>query len=323
MKFVKKLFLLLLLLPTLPALGQEYPGRPITLVVPFSAGGPGDVIARLLGSSMSATLKQPLVIENVVGAGGTIGTNRVAKAAPDGYTLLLMHVGQATAPALYAKLPFDPVGDFAPIGMVTDVPMILVARPNFPAKDLKELVAYVRAQGDKITYANVGLGSASHLCGLMFMSAIETKLTPIYYKGGGPALNDVIAGHIDVYCDPATGPTPYIQAGTIPGYAITSKKRVPTLPNLPTSAEAGVPAFDETTWYGMYAPRDTPKPTVDALVDALQKALKDPALINRFAELSMTPVEDERATPAALERLLKLEIDRWARIIRDAGITPQ
>jgi tripartite-type tricarboxylate transporter receptor subunit TctC len=323
MKFVKKVLLLLLLSPTLPALGQDYPSRPITLVVPFSAGGPGDVIARLLGSSMSATLKQPLVIENVVGAGGTLGTNRVAKAAPDGYTLLLMHVGQATAPALYAKLPFDPVGDFAAIGMVTDVPMILVARPNFPARDLKELVAYARAQGDKLTYGNVGLGSASHLCGLMFMSAIETKLTPVYYKGGGPALNDVIAGHIDVYCDPATGPTPYIQAGTIPGYAITGKKRVSTLPNLPTSTEAGLPAFDVTTWYGMYTPHDTPKPIVDALVDALQKALKDPALVNRFAELSMTPVEEERATPAALEQLLKLEIERWGRIIKDAGITPQ
>ena len=243
MKFLERVLLLLLLsLPALPAFGQEYPNRPITLVVPFSAGGPGDVIARLLGTSMSATLKQSIVIENVVGAGGTLGTNRVAKATPDGYTLLLMHVGQATAPALYAKLPFDPIGDFAPIGLVTDVPMLLVARANFPAKDLKELVAYVRAQGDKVTYGNVGLGSASHLCGLMFMSAIDAKLTPIYYKGGGPALNDIIAGHIDVYCDPATGPTPYIQAGTIPGYAITSKKRVATLPNVPTSAEAGVPA---------------------------------------------------------------------------------
>src|SRR3982751_2296364 len=204
MKFVKRVLLVLLLVvPVAPGLAQEFPSRPITLVVPFSAGGPGDVIARLLGNSMSATLKQAVVIENVVGAGGTIGTNRVAKAAPDGYTLLLMHVGQATAPALYAKLPFDPVGDFAPIGLVTDVPMILVARANFPAKDLKELVSYVRAQGDKVTYGNVGLGSASHLCGLMFMSAIDTKLTPIYYKGGGPALNDIIAGHIDVYCDPA------------------------------------------------------------------------------------------------------------------------
>ncbi len=323
MRFVRTILFSLLLSPALPALAQDYPSRPITLVVPFSAGGPGDVIGRLLGTSMSATLKQPVVIENAVGAGGTLGTNRVAKAAPDGHTILLMHVGQSTAPALYAKLPFDPVGDFAPIGLVTDVPMILVARPNFPAKNLKELVAYVQAQGDKVTYGNVGLGSASHLCGLMFMSAIKAKLTPIYYKGGGPALNDIIAGHIDVYCDPATGPTPYIQAGTIPGYAITSKKRVPTLPNLPTSAEAGVPAFDVTTWYGLYAPRDTPKPIVDKLVDALQKGLKDPALVERFAQLSMAPVEPEQATPAALEKFLKLEIEKWGRIIKDAGITPQ
>src|SRR5882724_8862571 len=323
MKFITKILLLLLLTPTLPALGEEYPTRPITLVVPFSAGGPGDVIARLLGTSMSTTLKQAIVIENVVGAGGTLGTNRVAKASADGYTLLLMHVGQATAPALYAKLPFDPVGDFAPIGLVTDVPMILVARPNFPAKDLKEMISYVREQGDKVTYANVGLGSASHLCGLMFMSAIGAKLTPIYYKGGGPALNDAIAGHIDVYCDPATGPTPYIQSGTIKGYAITSRQRLATLPDVPTSAEAGVPDFDVTTWYGLYAPRNTPKPTVDALVNALQKALKDPALVNRFAELSMAPVEEERATPAALESLLKSEIVKWDRIIKDAGITPQ
>lgn len=325
MKLVRRVLLMLmpLLSPMLPASAQEFPHRPITMVVPFSAGGPGDVIARLLGTSMSATLKQAVVIENAVGAGGTLGTNRVAKAAPDGYTLLLMHVGQATAPSLYAKLPFDPIGDFAPIGLVTDVPMILVARANFPAKNLSELVAYVRAQGDKVTYGNVGLGSASHLCGLMFMSAIGAKLTPIYYKGGGPALNDIIAGHIDVYCDPATGPTPYIQAGTIPGFAITSKKRVPTLPNLPTAAEGGVPAFDVTTWYGLYAPRNTPKPIVDALVQALQTALKDPALVNRFAELSMSPVEAERATPAALEAFLRSETEKWSRIIKQAGVEPQ
>lgn len=173
---------------------------------------------------------------------------------------------------------------------------------------------------------NVGLGSASHLFGLMFMSAIDAKLTPIYYsiyKGGGPALNDIIAGHIDVYCDPANGPTPYIQAGTIPGYAITGKKRVSTLPNVPTSAEAGVPKFDVTTWYGMYAPRNTPRPIVDALVDALQRALKDPPLVSRFAELSMAPVEQERATPAVLEALLKSEVDRWGRIIKQAGIEPK
>ena len=324
MKFLEKILLLLLLsLPALPAFGQEYPNRPITLVVPFSAGGPGDVIARLLGTSMSATLKQSIVIENVVGAGGTLGTNRVAKATADGYTLLLMHVGQATAPALYAKLPFDPVGDFAPIGLVTDVPMILVARPDFPAKDLSEMIARIRSDGDKMTFGNVGLGSASQLCGLMFMSATDTKLSQIYYKGGGPALNDVIAGHIDVYCDPATGPTPHIQSGTIRGYASTSKKRISTLPDVPTAAEAGFPAFDVTTWYGLYAPRGTPKPVITALVAALQTALKDPALVSRFAELSMAPVEESRANPEALEAFLKAEIEKWGRIIKAAGIEPQ
>lgn len=323
MRLVKTLLLCAMLAPALPALANDFPTRPITLVVPFSAGGPGDVIARILANAMGETLKQSFIIENVVGAGGTIGTNRVAKATPDGYTLLLMHVGQATAPSLYAKLPFDPVGDFAAVGLVTDVPMILVARPNFPARDLKEMISYVREQGDKVTYANVGLGSASHLCGLMFMSAIGAKLTPVYYKGGGPALNDAIAGHIDVYCDPATGPTPYIQSGTIKGYAVTSKQRLATLPDVPTSAEAGVPAFDVTTWYGLYAPHGTPKPIVDALVQSLQTALKDPALIKRFAELSMTPVEQERATPEALESFLKAEIKRWDRIIKDAGIEPQ
>lgn len=317
------LLLLLLSIPGAPALAQDYPTRPINLIVPFSAGGPGDVIARILATSMSATLKQSFVVENAVGAGGTLGTNRVAKAPPDGYTLLLMHVGQATAPALYAKLPFDPVGDFSMIGLVTDVPMILVARPNFPAKDLTELVARIRSEGDKMTFGNVGLGSASQLCGLMFMSASNTKLTPVYYKGGGPALNDVIAGHIDVYCDPATGPTPHIQAKTIKGYAITSKKRVPTLPDVPTSAEAGLPAFDVTTWYGLYAPRGTPKPVIDTLVASLKTALKDPALVSRFAELSMAPVEEERATPEALEAFLKAEIVKWGRIIKAAGIEPQ
>jgi tripartite-type tricarboxylate transporter receptor subunit TctC len=323
MSLIRSAILLLLLSPCATAFAQDYPSRPITMIVPFSAGGPGDVIARILGSAMSATLKQSIVIENVVGAGGTLGTNRVAKAAPDGYTLLLMHVGQATAPSLYAKLPFDPVGDFAMIGLVTDVPMILVARPNFPAKDLKELVGRVRSDGDKVTFGNVGLGSASQLCGLMFMSTTDTKLTSVYYKGGGPALNDVIAGHIDVYCDPATGPTPYIQSGTIKGYAITSKSRVATLPDVPTSAEAGIPAFDVTTWYALYAPRGTPKPVIDMLVSALQTALKDPPLVSRFAELSMTPVEAERATPEALESFLKAEIDKWARIIKAAGIEPQ
>jgi tripartite-type tricarboxylate transporter receptor subunit TctC len=215
------------------------------------------------------------------------------------------------------------VKDFETVGLVTDVPMVLVARPNFPAADFKELVSHVRAHGDKITYAYVGLGSASHLCGLLFMNAIGSKMTPIFYKGGAPALNDVIAGQVDVYCEPATGPTPHIKAGTIKGYAVTAKSRVQALPDVPTSAEVGLPNFDVTTWYGMYAPHGTPKPVVDLVVAALQKALKDPAIVSHFAELSMEPVTEDRATPAALEQLLKAEIVKWDRIIKDAGITPQ
>jgi len=323
MRLFARLALGLLAALPLAVHAQEFPARPVSIVVPFSAGGPADVIARLLANSMSVTLKQGIVIENVVGAGGTLGVNRVAKAIPDGHTLLLMHTGQATASSLYAKLPFDPVGDFAPIGLVTDVPMILVARPNFPAKDLKELVAYVRANGDKVTYGNVGFGSVSHLCGLQLMSAIGTQLTPIYYKGGGPALNDVVAGHVDVYCEPATGPTPHVKAGTMTGYAVTTKMRVAALPNVPTSTEAGLPQLDVTSWYGLYAPRNTPKPVIDKIGAALKIALKDPNVISRFAELSMEPVPEDEATPEALERLLKAETERWTRVIKQAGVVPQ
>lgn len=306
-----------------PVLAQDYPTRPITIVVPFSAGGPADVIARILAAPMGATLGQSLVVLNVAGAGGTLGTDRVAKARPDGYNVLLMHVGQATAGALYAKLPFHPVNDFEPIGLVTDVPMVLVARPNYPARDFADLVGQIRAQGEKLTFANVGLGSASHLCGMLFMDAIGAKMTEIVYKGGAPALNDLIGSHVDVYCEPATGPTPHIQAGKIKGYAVTTKSRVKALPDVPTSAEVGLPAFNVTTWYGMYAPRSTPKPIINALVDALQKALKDPGVIARFAELSMEPVDEARATPAALERFLNAEVEKWSRIITAAGVKPQ
>src|SRR3954471_19183004 len=235
MKFVKRVFLMLLLSPVLPAFAQEFPSRPITMVVPFSAGGPGDVIARLLGTSMSATLKQAIVIENVVGAGGTLGTNRVAKAAPDGYTLLLMHVGQATSVTLFRKLPYDPVGDFEPIGLVTDVPMVLVAPLDFPPKDFKETIAYVKANSDKVLLGNAGVGSASHLCGLLLMDALQTKLTTVQYRGGGPALVDVMTGRIHLWCDPATGPIPYVLDGKMKALAITTKSRLPTLPGVPTA----------------------------------------------------------------------------------------
>jgi tripartite-type tricarboxylate transporter receptor subunit TctC len=314
---------LLLLLGAVPASAQDFPTRPITIVVPFAAGGPGDIIARLIGQAMSTNLGQSVVVENALGAGGTVGTHRVARAEPDGYTLLLMHTGQATSVSLYKKLPYDPVNDFEKIGLVTDVPMILVGKPDSPAKDLKELIAHVKQQGDKVLYAHSGVGSAAHLCGLVLMSATGTTMTTVPYKGGGPALTDVMGGRIDVYCDPATGPTPHIQSGKLKGYAVTTKTRLKTLPDLPTTAEAGFPDIAVSTWYGLYAPRGTPKPVIDRLATALQAALKDPAVISRFAQLSMEPVSQDRATPAALDAFLKAEVDKWAKIIKAAGITPE
>jgi tripartite-type tricarboxylate transporter receptor subunit TctC len=314
---------LMVVAAALPAPAQDYPSRVITMVVPFAAGGPGDTIARLVGGAMSQKLGQQVIIENTLGAGGTIGTHRVARANPDGYTILLMHVGQATSVSLYKKLPYDPVGDFETVGLVTDVPMIIVARPDYPSKDLKELIADVKARGDKATYAHSGIGSAAHLCGLVIQSATGAKPTLVPYKGGGPAINDVMGGHIDFYCDPATGPTPLIQSGKLKSYAVTTKTRLKTLPNLPTTAEAGIPGIEVSTWYGIYTPRGTPKPIVDKLADALQHALKDPAVISRFAELSMEPVSLDRATPAALDAFLKAEVAKWAGIIKAAGIQPE
>jgi len=320
MKLCIKLALCLSLAAVLPARAQEYPTRVITMIVPFAAGGPGDTIARLIGHAMSQSLKQQIIIENALGAGGTIGTHRVARAAPDGYTLLLMHTGQATSVSLYRKLPYDPVNDFEKVGLVTDVSMTLVARPDFPPKDLREAVAYIREHGDKVTFAHSGVGSAAHLCGLIFMNATGTKMTIVPYRGGGPALNDLVAGNIDFYCDPATGPTPHIQAGKIKAYAVTTKTRLSTLPDVPTTEEAGFPKIEVSTWYGLYTPRGTPKPIIEKLVSALQAAIKDPTVVSRFKELSMEPVSEDRANPDGLDAFLKAEVAKWAPIIKEAGV---
>lgn len=320
----KPLALALSLLGAGPAMAQDYPtARPITMIVPFSAGGPADIIARLLARVMGPHLGGTIIIENAVGAGGTLGMNRVAKAPPDGYTLLLMHTGHATAPSFYSKLPFDPIKSFQPIGMVTDVPMTIVGRRDYPAKDLKELVADLKAKGDKVNYANVGLGSASHLCGVLLMSAIDTQLTWVPYKGGAPALNDLVAGHVDIYCEPATGTTPQIQADKIRGYAVTTKSRVKALPDLPTADEAGLAGFEVSTWYGMHAPAGTPRPIVDKLSEALRVALADPTVTARFAELSMEPVAQDKATPQAMEAFLASELMRWTALLAKAGIKPE
>src|SRR6266540_7014685 len=234
----------LMLLGVTPVGAQEYPNKVITMVVPFAAGGPTDTVARLIAVPMTKTLKQQVIVENVGGAGGTIAANRVAKAAPDGYTILIHHIGMSTAPALYRKLPYNPMTDFEPIGLINEVPMTLVAKKDFPAKDLKELIAYVKANKNKVTYANAGLGAASHLCGMLFMTAIDTDLTTVPYKGTGPAMNDLLGGKVDFMCDQTTNTTSQIKAGKIKAYGVTTLKRVPSLPEIPTMDEAGLKGFE-------------------------------------------------------------------------------
>jgi putative tricarboxylic transport membrane protein len=299
---------------------SAYPTKSITVIVPFAAGGPTDTVARLVAQSMTAELKQQVIVENVGGAGGTIGAARVAKADPDGYTIFLHHIGQSTAPSLYRKLSYNAIDSFEPIGLITDVPMTFVARKDFPAKDLKELLAYVKANKSKVTYANAGVGSASHLCGMLFMSAIDTELTTVPYKGTGPAMNDLLGGQVDFMCDQTTNTTSQIKSGKVKVYAVTTKTRVPSLPNVPTMNEAGVPGFEVAVWHGLYAPKGTPKPVVDKLADALQHAVKDSTVKTRFAELGTEPVPENRATPEALRTFLKAEIDKWGPMIKKAGV---
>ena len=303
-----------------PASAQNYPNKVISMVVPFAAGGPTDTVARLIGVPMTKTLGQQIIVENVAGAGGTIAANRVAKSSPDGYTILIHHIGMATAPGLYRKLPYNPITDFEPIGLINEVPMTLVAKKDFPAKDLKELIAYVKANKEKVNYANAGLGAASHLCGMVFMSAIQTDVTTVPYGGTGPAMNDLLGGQVDFMCDQTTNTTSQIKAGKIKVYGVTTKKRVPSLPNVPTMDEAGLKGFDVSVWHALYAPKGTPKPVIDKLAKALQDALKDSTVKQRFEDLGTEPIALNRATPAALRAQLKAEIDRWTPIIKKAGV---
>ena len=299
---------------------QEYPNKVITMVVPFTAGGPTDTVARLLGAPMTKALKQQVIVENVGGAGGTIAANRVAKATPDGYMILIHHIGMSTAPALYRKLPYNPMTDFEPIGLINEVPMTIVSRRDFPPKDLKDLIAYVKANKDKVTYANAGIGAASHLCGMLFMTAIQTDLTTVPYKGTADVIKDLLGGQVDFSCDQTTNTTSQIKADKIKVYGVTTKTRLASLPNIPTVDEAGIKGFEVAVWHGLYAPKGTPKPVIDTLVKALQVALKDATVKQRFADLGTEPVAENRATPEALRAHLKAEIDKWSPIIKKAGV---
>ena len=298
---------------------QSYPERPITVVVPFSAGGPTDTVTRLVAEAMSKDLGQQVIVENVGGAGGTLGAGRVAQADPDGYILLLHHIGMATSATLYRKLPYDTLNAFEYVGLVTEVPMTIVGRKDLEPNDLAGLIEYIKANKDTVTLANAGIGAASHLCGMMFMSQIEAPLVTVPYKGTGPAMTDLLGGQVDIMCDQTTNTTKQIQGGTIKAYAVTSPKRLDVLPDVPTAEESGLKGFQVGIWHGLYAPKGTPPEVIERLSKSLQTALKDQNVIDRFAELGTTPSPEADATPAALKAKLESEIARWKPVIEAAG----
>lgn len=302
---------------------SDYPTKAVTVIVPFAAGGPTDTVTRLVAEPMSKSLGQQVVVQNVGGAGGTLGATQAAKAPADGYTLLLHHIGMSTAPSLYDNLAFDPVTGFAPIGVVTSVPMTIVARKDFPPNTLEELIAYVKEHADEVTYANAGIGAASHLCGMLFMSAIDTEVVTVPYQGTGPAMTDLIGGQVDFMCDQTTNTTGQIKGGEVKAYAVTSPERLANLPDVPTTAEAGLPDFQLGIWHGLYAPAGTPPEVLDKLEAALQGAVADPTVGERFAELGTAPATAEEATPEALSTLLTEQIALWKPLIEAAGAKAQ
>ena len=298
---------------------EGYPDRNITMVVPFSAGGPTDTVTRLIADPMSAKLGAQIVVQNVEGAGGTVAAGEVSQARPDGYTVLMHHIGMSTAPALYADLPYKPLEDFKTIGLVTEVPMTIIARRDFEPNTLQELVDHVKANADKVTYANAGIGAASHLCGLLFQQAIGVKLQEVPYEGTGPALTDIVGGQVDFMCDQTTNTTGQIKSGEVKAYAVTTEERIKTLPNLPTATESGL-EMDLTVWHGLYVPADTPDEVVQTLSEALKVALADQGVIDKLAELGTAPVAADRATPEAHRQQLEEQLGVWGPIIEEAGV---
>ncbi|WP_238927381.1 tripartite tricarboxylate transporter substrate-binding protein [Achromobacter xylosoxidans] len=299
---------------------SNYPNHPISLVVPFAAGGPTDVVARSLGAAMSKTLGQSIVVENRPGAGGTLAATHVARAAPDGYTFLIHHNGMATAPALYRKLPFNPLTDFAYVGQVADVPMTLLGRKDLPPSDMVEFIKYARANGNKINLANAGLGAVSQLCGMLLQEALGTQFTTIPYAGTAPALTALLGGQVDVLCDQTTQTIPHIKAQRVKLYGVTTLDRIKTLPDAPTLQESGLKGFEVKVWHGVYAPKGTPPEVVAKFNEALRAALKDPAFSQKMAELGAEIVPESKQTPAGLQNWLQAEVDKWGPIIRKAGV---
>jgi len=300
----------------------EFPDKPVTIVVPFAAGGPTDKVARDLGEALRKQLNQTVIVENVGGAGGTLGAAKVATAAPDGYTLLLYHIGMATSPALYRSLPYKTLDDFEYLGLINEVPMTLIGRPTLPANNYAELVKWIEANKGKVNLANAGLGAASHLCGLLFQQSLKVDMTTVPYKGTAPAMTDLLGGQVDIMCDQTTNTSQQIETGKVKAYAVTTSKRLPAPPalaKLPTLDEAGLKGFNVAIWHGLYAPKGTPKAVVDKLNTALRGALKDPDFIKREEALGAVVVTDGRLSPVEHKKFVEAEINKWGPAIKAAG----
>ncbi|MCV2363201.1 tripartite tricarboxylate transporter substrate binding protein BugD [Paucibacter sp. DJ1R-11] len=299
----------------------NYPEKPVNIVVPFSAGGPTDKVARDLAEALRKPLGATIVIENVGGAGGTLGATKVAKAAPDGYTLLLHHIGMATSPALYRNMQYKTLDDFEYLGLINEVPMTLIAKPSMPANSYAELAKWLEANKGKVNLGNAGLGSASHLCGLLYQSTIKIDMTTVPYKGTGPAMTDLLGGQIDLMCDQTTNTTSQIEGGKVKAYAVTSSKRLtaPALAKLPTLDEVGLKGFSVNIWHGVYAPKGTPKPVLDKLTAALKAALADADFHKRQEALGAVIVTDARVNGAEHKKFVEAEIAKWGTVIKAAG----
>ncbi len=300
----------------------EYPEKPVTIVVPFSAGGPTDKVARDLAEAMRKPLGgQTIIIENVGGAGGTLGATKVARAANDGYTLLLHHIGMSTSPALYRTMQYKTLEDFEYLGMVNEVPMTLIGKPSLPANTYAELAKWIEANKGKINMANAGLGAASHLCGLLYQSTVKVDMQTVPYKGTAPAMTDLLGGQVDLMCDQTTNTTGQIESGKVKAYAVTTSKRLttPALKNLPTLDEAGLKGFNVSIWHAMYAPKGTPKAVTDKINGALRMALKDPDFIKRQEALGAVIITDARLDGAEHKKFVEAEINKWTPVIKAAG----
>jgi tripartite-type tricarboxylate transporter receptor subunit TctC len=325
-KFLKTFAPVALLAAVVPfAQAADYPikDKPITIVVPFTAGGPTDRVARDLAEAMRKPLGGvSIVVDNAAGAGGSIGANKVAKATPDGHTLLLHHIGMSTMPTLVRNIPFKVESDFEYLGMVNDVPMTLISKPSMPANNYKELTGWIAQNKGKINLGNAGVGSASHLCGLLFQNALQTDMTPVPYKGTAPAMTDLIGGQIDIMCDQTTNTTSQIEGKKVKAFAVTTTKQLttPALKDLPTLADSGLKNFEVTIWHGLYAPKGTPPDVLKKVNDALKLALKDADFIKKQEGLGAVVVNDKRMEPAEHKKFVAGEIAKWSPIIKAAGV---